>query len=369
MLERLHQYWFARLVSSGRYGHDLVHCAAPRREPGGIRRCGLHRLDRRRQAHGVRKDHRGAYRPEQAFVGILLLGAVVSLPETATTVAAAANGQARLAVSTLLGGIAATIAILAVTDALKGSEPLSTDISHPIVLLQGILVVLFLTIASAGIVVGDTAMLGVGLWTTALLVFYKLFILVAKRYGARDTWIARDGNAGDVRRRSRAYVREDPQRKLSLATTCLLTAAAAVAILAAGFALAGTGEALAEQTGLGASFVGMVLGGIATSLPEVSTTIAAVRLAQYEMAFADAFGTNLFSTMLLFVADLAYPGGPILNEVDRFSLFSMLGILPTAVYLAGFVERRRKTMLRMGLDSIIVLLAYSGGLVVLFFLR
>jgi cation:H+ antiporter len=103
--------------------------------------------------------------------GILLLGAVVSLPETATTVTAAANGQARLAVSTLLGGIAATIAILAVTDALTGSEPLSTDISHPIVLLQGILVVLFLTIASAGIVVGDTAMLGVGLWTTALLVF------------------------------------------------------------------------------------------------------------------------------------------------------------------------------------------------------
>jgi cation:H+ antiporter len=307
---------------------------------------------------------------EQAFVGILLLGAVVSLPETATTVAAAANGQARLAVSTLLGGIAATIAILAVTDALTGSEPLSTDISHPIVLLQGILVVLFLTIASAGIVVGDTAMLGVGLWTTALLVFYMLFILVAKRYGARDTWIAQDGNASDVRRHSRAPVRDDPQRKRSLATTCLLTAAAAVAILAAGFALAGTGEALAEQTGLGASFVGMLLGGIATSLPEVSTTIAAVRLAQYEMAFADAFGTNLFSTMLLFVADLAYPGGPILNEVDRFSLFAMLlGILLTAAYLAGFVERRRKTMLRMGIDSIIVLLAYGGGLVVLFFLR
>jgi hypothetical protein len=54
-----------------------------------------------------------------------------------------------------------------VTDALTGSEPLSTDISHPIVLLQGILVVLFLAIASAGIVVGDRAMFGGGVWTTA----------------------------------------------------------------------------------------------------------------------------------------------------------------------------------------------------------
>jgi hypothetical protein len=53
-----------------------------------------------------------------------------------------------------------------------------------------------------------------------------------------------------------------------------------------------------------------------------------VRLAQYEIASADAFGTNLFSVMLLFVADLAYAGGPILNEVDRFSLLAtLLGIL------------------------------------------
>ena len=84
----------------------------------------------------------------------------------------------------------------------------------------------------------------------------------------------------------------NPHRKRSLATICLLTAAAACAILAAGFAL--TCEALTEQTGLGATFVGMLLGAVATSLPEVPTTIAAVRLARYEMTFADAFGTNLF---------------------------------------------------------------------------
>jgi cation:H+ antiporter len=73
----------------------------------------------------------------QAFVGILLLGAVVSLPEMATSVAAARLGDAQLAVNTLFGGIAATMAILAVTDALTGPEALSTDISHPTVLLHG----------------------------------------------------------------------------------------------------------------------------------------------------------------------------------------------------------------------------------------
>jgi cation:H+ antiporter len=305
----------------------------------------------------------------QAFVGILLLGAVVSLPEMATSVAAAGLGDARLAVNTLFGGIAATMAILGVTDAWTGSEPLSTDISHPTVLLQGILVVLFLTIAAAVVVLGDIAIGPVGLGTTVLLAFYVLFILVVKRYGESEPWVARDdGDAAHDQRGGRPAHSTDDRR--SLRAIVFRTVIAAAATLVGGFVLAGTGEALAEQTGLGTSFVGMLLGGVATSLPEVTTTIAAVRLAQYEMAFADAFGTNLFSVMLLFVADLAYAGGPILNEVDRFSLFAtLLGILLTGVYLAGIVERRQKTILRMGIDSVVVLLAYAGGLVVLFFLR
>jgi cation:H+ antiporter len=305
---------------------------------------------------------------EQAFIGILLLGAVVSLPEMATTVAAAALGHVDLAVNTLFGGIAVTIAILAVTDALTGPEPLSTDISHPIVLLQGILVVLFLTIAVAGAVVGDIAIGGVGLWTTALFGLYIWFVVLAKHYGESEPWIARDKQTGKARP-ERARGASEAQRT-SLLAVSIRTAAAAAAILVAGFLLASTGEALAEQTGLGASFVGMLLGGVATSLPEITTTVTAVRLAQYEMAFADAFGTNLFSAMLLFVADLAYRGEPVLNQVDRFSLFAaLLGIALTAVYLAGLVERRRKTVFRMGIDSVIVLLGYSGGMVVLFFLR
>jgi cation:H+ antiporter len=305
----------------------------------------------------------------QAFVGVLLLGAVVSLPEMATSVAAAGLGDARLAVNTLFGGIAATMAILAVTDAMTGREPLSTDISHPTVLLQGVLVVLFLTIAAAGIVLGDIALGPVGLWTAVLLALYLLFILLVKRYQKSERWVVRDESAA-THEQGRAQQSTSPDDKRSLTDVSVRTAVAAAATLVSGFVLASTGDALAEQTGLGASFVGMLLGGLATSLPEVTTTIAAVRLAQYEMAFADAFGTNLFSVMLLFVVDLTHAGAPVLNEVDRFSLFAtLLSILLTGVYLAGIVERRHKAVFRMGIDSVVVLLAYAGGLVVLFFLR
>jgi cation:H+ antiporter len=74
--------------------------------------------------------------------------------------------------------------------------------------------------------------------------------------------------------------------------------------------------------------------------------------------------------MLLFFADVAYPGGPVLNEAGRFSLFAMLlGMAMTTIYLAGFIERRNRAILRMGVDSLLVLCLYVGGLIILFHLR
>src|SRR5688572_2907744 len=86
----------------------------------------------------------------QAFIGAVLLGGLVSLPEMATTITASAIGNAPLAVNTLLGGIAAAMAMIAVTDAAVGREPLDIDVIRPIVLFQGTLVILFLAVAAAG---------------------------------------------------------------------------------------------------------------------------------------------------------------------------------------------------------------------------
>jgi cation:H+ antiporter len=88
------------------------------------------------------------------------------------------------------------------------------------------------------------------------------------------------------------------------------------------------------------------------------------------MAFADAFGTNLCSTALLFVADLLYPGEPILNQVGNFSIFAvLLGCALTTVYLVGLVVRYRRPVLRMGVDSLTVLFTASVGFALLYGLK
>src|SRR5690606_9897557 len=108
----------------------------------------------------------------RALVGLVVLGGVVSLPELSTATTAALAGNARFAVNTLFGGIAATMVVIAVIDAVVRERPLSTDITHPVVLLQGTLSVLFLVVAAAGLAVGDVAILGAGAWTFALLGLY-----------------------------------------------------------------------------------------------------------------------------------------------------------------------------------------------------
>jgi len=307
----------------------------------------------------------------QAVLGVLLLGGVTSLPELAVTASATATGSPILAVNNLFGGVAMQVAILAAADAAIGRNALSSSVPNPTVLLQGSLCIILLAIAAAGTLVGDVQVLGVGLWLWLLVaVFLYAIFMVSRSQGTRP-WVAtpKEGSDDEAERGQ-----ETPQSEalgdIGLSGIILRTAVAAIAITAAGFVLSQTGEAIAQKSGLGSSFVGAVLVAVATSLPEVSTTLSAARLGLYTMAISDVFGTNLFDVALLFVVDAIAEGGPVLGEAGRFATAAaILGILMTAIYLAGLAERRDRTVLRMGVDSVAVLVAYLAGIAILYQLR
>jgi cation:H+ antiporter len=303
----------------------------------------------------------------KAVVGALLLGGITSLPEIATTGSAAASGNAALAVNNLLGGVAMQVGILALADAAIGRGALSAIVARPTVLLQATLNILLLALVAIGITAGDVPFLGLGAWTAAIAVVYLAAMVIIGRSQAPEAWrpgrVVAGGAAGETARKAAKETR-------STGRVAAYTAVAGAAIFVAGYVLARVGDALAEQTGLGASFVGAVLVAIATSLPEVSSTLAAVRLGHLELAFGDIFGTNLFDVAAVALADAVYAGGPVLREVGPFSVCAaLLGMLVTGIYLAGLIERRDRVVLRMGVDSLLVLLVYLGGLALLYRLR
>lgn len=310
----------------------------------------------------VIREHTGA---SEALVGLILLGGITSLPEVATSVTGAITGNADLVVNNVLGGVAMQVVILAIADAAIGRDPLSSAVASPAILLQGSLDIVLLALVAAGTVAGDVLLGGVGVWSWAILVGYVVSVWFISSTKGRKPWVAQKTERQKARQEQRQSDEKDAP-EASLRSAVWKTAMFAAAILIAGYFLTRSGEGLAERTGLGSSFFGAVFLAISTSLPEVSTVLSAVRLRRYEMAMSDIFGTNLFDLLLIFVIDAVLRGEPVLTLVGPFSTFgALLGIVVTAIFLIGLIERRDRMFLRMGPDSIAVFFAYAGGLVVL----
>jgi cation:H+ antiporter len=324
----------------------------------------------------------------QAFVGALFLAGATSSPEIATTATAAWTGNATLAVNNLLGGITMQTAILAVVDLIIVRGALTVFTPRPVLLLQGVLLVLLLGVTLAGINAGELFWLfGLGLWSALLFGLYVLALYLMQGYEHQERWQPKDvehedGVAHEETERTKSEEQENKENverekdkekgyeEWSLTRLSLFFSGGTLIILVAGSILAQVGDALAQQTGLGASFVGVTLLAIATSLPEVSTTLTTARLGNYSMAVSNIFGSNAFMVALFLIADLAYRKGPIFNAVEPAAAFAAAaGIVVTAVYLVGMIERKDRTIWRMGFDSLGVLVLYLGSLVVLYQLK
>lgn len=307
----------------------------------------------------------------KAFLGLILLGVATSLPEIVTTITGALLDNAALVAGNLFGGVALQITILAIVDMIAIRRALTFFTPQPVLLFQGVMLLLLLSVALAGAAAGDPlSIAGFGLTPVLLVAGYIATINWSRPGGDRlPRWRATNAPAKEDAAAQRAQESSGYQ---DYSNRRLFTAAAlsGLVILAAGWALAQTGDALSQQTGLGSSFVGVALVAGSTSLPELSTALAAVRQGNHEMAVSNILGTNCLEVALFFLADAAYRGGPILAATDDSAVFAAtIGMVVTCIYLIGLLERRNQTWLRMGYDSVAVLVAYSAGVVGLYFMR
>ncbi len=297
------------------------------------------------------------------FVGMLLLGVITSLPEVANVITASANGVPQLAVNNLLGSAAINILLLALADAVIGRDAASSVVADPATLMMCALCMLVLALVAAAVTAGDTAVFGIGVFSASIAVFSVTAFALAMSYGKRAPWTLRD-HSSDRAREAVAEVSK-PLRRL-----ILISVVAAMAIFAAGYALSVTGDVIAQRTGLGEGFVGFMLIGVATSMPELSTIVTALKLRRHEMAFGQVLGTNFVNLSLFALADIVYPGGPVVNELGRFEVLSaLLGLSLVGVFLVGLLERRDATILRMGYDSALVIVLFVGGAGLLYAVR
>ena len=123
----------------------------------------------------------------------------------------------------------------------------------------------------------------------------------------------------------------------------------------AGVVLEESSNAIADKIGLSNVLFGATFLAAATALPEISTGFASVKLKQFELAVSDIFGGNAFLPVLFLLADVL-SGQSTLTQAKNSDIYlACLGVLLTAVYIYGLIFRPRLQILKMGIDSFVVL--------------
>ncbi len=138
---------------------------------------------------------------------------------------------------------------------------------------------------------------------------------------------------------------------------------AAAVVLVAAYFLALSADGIAEASGLGRSFIGVLLVSIVTTLPEASVTVAAALRKSYGLVIGNIYGSCAFNLFVIPIAGLFFAGGPLLREMTDAHFVaagSAIGLMA-----AGFlIIRSFKTAALAPLRYLTFLLppAYVAGL-------
>jgi cation:H+ antiporter len=134
-------------------------------------------------------------------------------------------------------------------------------------------------------------------------------------------------------------------------------------ILFAGTKLARYGDAIAEKTGLGGLWIGLILLAAITSVPELVTSISSVALVGLpDLAVGTLMGSCLFNLTLIALLDFLYRKGPILSNIrHRHIASAAAGITLIAVAGAAILWGETLAVVKLawiGVPSIVILLIY-----------
>ena len=298
----------------------------------------------------------------EALAGGLILGAATSLAGVVVSVDAALSGDASYAFSNAVGGIAAQTLFLALADIVYRKANLEHAAAEPANLFQAVLLIVLLSMPLCAIAGPNIAYFGVHPVSILMFLAYLGGVKLSQRVAEEPMW------QPVQTRHTRTDEPEDEEEKNRSALRPALIFAGLVVLMGlGGYAISQVGGAMISRFGLGSSLVGAVVTAVVTSLPELVTTLTAVRRGALQLAVGGIIGGNTFDTLFLVASDISYREGSIFAAITDTDVYWLTtGLLMTSVLLGGLILREREGPGHIGIESVLLIAIYGTALAVQF---
>jgi cation:H+ antiporter len=125
---------------------------------------------------------------------------------------------------------------------------------------------------------------------------------------------------------------------------------------------------IADLSGLGKTFIGTTMVAFTTSLPEVATTLIAVRMRAFDLAVGNIFGSNAFNMIILVAVDVFYNQPLYANVQSHHAVTAAWVILVTMVAIMGLLYQEEKRYWIFEPDAALIILLVAGAMLTVYLL-
>ncbi len=255
-----------------------------------------------------------------------------------------------------MGSMTANLAFLGVADIIYRKANLEHAAASPVNLMLAGLLIVLLTLPLLAILTPTVTEWSVHPITPVIVTAYLFGLHLVHRTRVKPMWFPR---------MTQQTVSDEPEKHHGGGSLTLWFGFIGMAVVTgmAGWILMEAAKGIIDQTGLSETLVGGLFTALATSTPELVTTIAAIRIGALTLAVSNIFGTNCFNMLVVAAADAAYPHGSIYHDMAPVQMmWGLIGILMTAILLLGMVRRETYGIGRIGFESALILGVYAVAL-------
>ncbi|HEY9297651.1 MAG TPA: sodium:calcium antiporter, partial [Phormidium sp.] len=249
----------------------------------------------------------------QALMGALFLGFSTSLPGIVTSITAALGNYPELALSNALGDIAVQTAFLGIADITYLEANLEYAAASAATLTQGSLLIVLLSIPLLATAYPLVNFWGIHPASIGLVVTYIFGLRLVAAAQTLPMWKAQGEETFET-----VIEETDSSATIKLWLQFLLLAAV---LAIAGYGVEQAGVSIANSTNLSENAVGSLFTAMSTSLPELVTTIAAVKRRAFTLAVSGVLGGNTFDVLVVAFCDLVYHKGSIYQALTERQVF------------------------------------------------